>query len=186
MNWLAFSILAYLCLLMQVGLTPLLGIPDPTGAMPNFLLVYAVYIGMNAPPRLVGWSMLLIGVLANLLPGPLPEGPILGPEALGYLFGAFAVLQLRGLVFRESVISLAMMVLFVGIFVELVVVALYSARGLPFLLGHPIPHWDPSDQLFERFWVLLYSVVVSIPFGAMLIKLSPILRFSPVQRSERL
>ncbi len=186
MNWLAFSIVAYLCLLMQVGLTPLLGIPDPMGVTPNFLLIYAVYIGMNAPPRMVGWSMLIVGLLENLLPGPLPAGPILGPETLGYLFGAFAVLQLRGLVFRESVISLAMLVLFVGIFIELVIVALYSARGLPFLLGQPIPHWDPSDQLFERFWVLLYSVVVSLPLGGLLIKLSPVFRFSPAQRSERL
>ncbi len=173
MNWLLFAILTYIFLLMQVGLTSLLGIPDAQGVCPDLLLIFAVFIGIHAQERLVGWSMLIIGLCANLLPGPLSEGPILGPEALGYLAGAFAVLQLRTLVFRESVISLAIMIFIVGIFIELVIVALYTARGLPMLLGEPIPHWSASDQLVHRFLVLLYSAIVSVPIGLVLNKLAP-------------
>ena len=185
MNWLIFAILTYVFLLMQVGLTALLGIPDAQGVTPDFLLIFAVYIGMQAPGRYVGWAMLAIGLCANLLPGPVADGPILGPEALGYLAGAFAVLQLRTLVFRESMISLASMVFVVGVFIQLVIVALYTARGLPFLLGQPIPHWSASDELFERFQVLLYSAIAAVPIGMVLLRLNPVMNFNPGKRSER-
>jgi hypothetical protein len=185
MNWLVFTITTYICLLMQVGLTSLLGVPDAAGVSPDYLLIFAVFVGMQAPSRMVGWAMLAIGLCANLLPGPIADGPVLGPEALGYLAGAFAVLQFRTLVFRESVISLAIMVVVVGIFMQLAIVALYTARGLPPLLGQPIPNWDIWDEMFYRFLMLLYSAVVALPIGFVLLKLTPLLNFTSAQRGER-
>lgn len=185
MNWLVFSITTYIFLLMRVGLTTLLGVPDAQGVSPDFLLIFAVFVGMQAPARMVGWAMLTIGLCANLLPGPIAEGPILGPEALGYLAGAFAVLQLRTLVFRESVISLAIMVLVVGIFIQLVTVMLYTGRGLPLFLGQPVPNWSASNELFSRFLMLLYSAAAAVPIGLVLLKLAPLMRFAPGQRAQR-
>ncbi|MEZ6190872.1 MAG: hypothetical protein R3C45_06220 [Phycisphaerales bacterium] len=185
MNWLAFSITTYIFLLMQVGMTTLFGIPDAEGALPDFLLIFAVFVGMQAPARMVGWSMLTVGLCANLLPGPVPDGPILGPEALGYLGGAFAVLQLRTLLFRESVFSLAIMVFFVGIFIQLITVALYTGRGLPLFLGQPVPNWSASNELFTRFLMLLYSAFAAVPIGFVLLKLAPLMNFAPAQRAER-
>ena len=185
MNWLLFVILTYGFLLMQVGLTALLGIPDAQGVAPDFLLIFAVFVGVQAQTRTVVWAMLIIGICANLLPGPIADGPILGPEALGYLAGAFAILQLRTLVFRESVISLAIMVFVVGIFIQLVTVALYTGRGLPMLLNQPVPHWNASDELVARFLMLLYSAAVSVPIGLVLLKLSPALIASSSKRGER-
>lgn len=185
MNWLLFAILTYAFLLMQVGLTALLGIPDAQGIKPDFLLIFAVFIGIQAQARTVAWGMLTLGIVANLLPGPVKEGPLLGPEALGYVAGAFAVLQLRTLVFRESVISLAIMVFVVGIFIELVTVALYTGRGLPLFLGQPIPNWNASDELVHRFLILLYSAIASVPIGLVLLKIAPALIAPPTQRGER-
>ncbi len=181
MNWLVFTITAYIFLLLQVGLTSLMGIPDAQGVSPNFLLILAVYIGLLAPTKTVAWGMLALGLLSNLLPGR----PVLGPEALGYLAGAFAILQLRTLVFRESVVSLVIMVFVVGIFIQLVTVALYTARGLPFLLGDPIPAWNATDQLFRRFLELLYSAAIAIPLGFILIRLNTAFRFTTSARGER-
>jgi rod shape-determining protein MreD len=185
MNWLVFTLSAYVFLLLQAGLKPLLGIPDAQGVSPNFLLILAVYVGLMAPARTVAWGMLALGVIANLLPGPVPAGPILGPEALGYLAGAFAVLQLRTLVFRESVVSLSIMVFVVGIFIQLVTVALYTARGLPFLLGDPVSAWSASDELVHRFLELIYSAAVAVPVGAVLIRLAGAFNFIPGQRTQR-
>jgi cell shape-determining protein MreD len=185
MNWLIFILITYLFLLMQTGLTALLGMPDAKGVSPDFLLILAVYVGLLAPAKTVAWSMLAIGIIANLLPGPIPQGPILGPEALGYLAGAFAVIQLRTLVFRESVITLAIMVFVVGIFIQLVTVALYTTRGLPFLLGDPVPAWSASRELVDRFLMLLYSAAVAVPLGIVLIRLRSAFNFTPGQRSER-
>ncbi len=185
MNWLIFSIATYVFLLLQVGLTSLLGIPDAQGVTPNFLMILAVYVGLMAPAKTVAWGMLAIGLIANLIPGPVPGGPILGPETLGYLAGAFAVLQLRTLVFRESVMSLVIMVFVVGIFIQLVTVALYTGRGLPFLLGDPVPAWSASDQLVHRFLELLYSAVAAVPIGFVLIRLKPGFNFTAGPRGER-
>ncbi len=182
MNWLLFAILTYGFLLMQVGLKPLLGIPNAQGVSPDFLLIFAVFIGIHAHGRTVAWAMLTIGLIANLLPGPIAEGPILGPEALGYLMGAFAVLQFRTLVFRESVISLVIMVVVVGIFIQLVTILLYTGRGMPLFLGTPVPNWDVWDEMFYRFLMLLYSAVMAIPVGLVLLKLSPALISPPSQR----
>lgn len=185
MNWLIFSITAYVCLLLQVGLTSLLGVPDAQGVTPNFLLIFAVYVGLMAPAKTVAWGMLAIGLMANLLPGPFKDGSVLGPEALGYLAGAFAVLQLRTLVFRESVVSLVIMVFVVGVFIQLVTVALYTSRGLPFLLGDPVPAWSASDQLVHRFLELLYSAVIAIPIGFVLNRLRRSFNFTAGPRGER-
>jgi len=185
MNWLIFVLVTYVFLLMQTGLKSLLGMPDAQGVSPDFLLILAVYVGLLAPAKTVAWSMLLIGILANLLPGPIAQGPIPGPEALGYLAGAFAVLQLRTLVFRESVITLAIMVFVVGIFIQLVTVALYTTRGLPFLLGDPVPAWNASKELVERFLMLLYSAAAAVPLGIVLIRLRSAFNFTPGQRTER-
>jgi hypothetical protein len=185
MNWLVFTITAYIFLLFQVGLTSLMGIPDASGVLPNFLLILAVYIGLLAPANTVAWGMLSLGILSNLLAGPIAAGPILGPEALGYLAGAFAVLQLRTLVFRESVVSLVILVFVVGIFIELVTVALYTGRGLPFFLADPVPAWSATDQLFDRFLGLIYSAVTAIPLGLVLIRLRRSFNFTAGPRGER-
>ncbi len=185
MNWLVFVITSYLFLLLQMGLKPLLGIPDAYGASPNFLLILAVFVGLSAQTKTVAWGMLTLGILANLIPGPEVSGTILGPVALGYLAGAFAILQLRTLVFRESVISLAIMVFFVGIIIQLVTVMLYTGRGLPLFLNEPIPNWSAIDELFQRFWELLYSAVAAVPLGIILMQLQPSFKFTASQRGER-
>ncbi len=186
MNWLAFTLVAYIFLAMQAGLASLLGMPDAQGVMPNFLLIFAVYIGLMAPTRTVAWGMLTLGLLANLLTVPVPDGIILGPEALGFLAGAFAVLQLRTLLFRESVITLAIMVFFVGIFIHLVTVALYTGRGLPFLLGDPVPGWSASYQLVRRFFELLYSAAAAVPIGFVLMRGKSFFNFASAPRNERM
>jgi len=185
MNWLVFAIVSYLFLLMQVGLTPLFGVFDAQGASPNFLLILAVFIGLSAQSKTVAWGMLTLGILANLIPGPEPTGTILGPVALGYLAGAFAILQLRTLVFRESVVSLSIMVFLVGIIIQLVIVMLYTGRGLPLLLNEPIPNWNAIDELFQRFWELLYSAIAAVPLGFILIRLQRIFNFTPNPRGAR-
>lgn len=185
MNWLVFAITSYVFLLLQVGLKPLLGLPDAQGASPNFLLILAVFIGLSAQTRTVAWGMLTLGILANLIPGPEPTGVILGPAALGYLAGAFAILQLRTLVFRESVVSLAIMVFFVGIVIQLVTVMLYTGRGIPLFLNEPIPNWSAIDELFQRFWELLYSAIAAVPVGIVLLSLRNSFNFTPMPRSER-
>ena len=95
------------------------------------LLVLLCFVSLLAPGALTLWAALLLGLIADALAGT----PIVGPHALGFMLGAYLVLQLRGLVFRESVFTLAFMTLAAGVFVHLAAVALLAVRGLPLTPG---------------------------------------------------
>lgn len=182
MNWLIFAVAAYLMLALEVGLRTLLAVPGPDGVAPSFVLILAVYIGLMAPASVVPWAMLALGVLIDLRPGADPAVTILGPAALGHLAGAAVILHLRALVFRESVISLAALVLVTGIFIQLVAVALYTARGLT---GEPIAGWNAADQLVHRFLMLVYSALAAVPVGLLLLRTTPVWGFAGRGRGER-
>ena len=185
MNWLVFALVAYLMLALEAGLRTLLGIAGPDGAYPSFILILAVYVGLLAPSQVVPWAMLVLGLLTDLQAGPVPEAAIIGPAALGYLLGAYVIMQLRLLVFRESVITLAALILATGIFIQLVVVGLYTMRGLPWLTAEPIAGWSAADQLVRRFFILLYSTAVAVPIGALLLRSTPLWGFPSRGRGDR-
>ncbi|MFW6059676.1 MAG: hypothetical protein ACODAQ_05810 [Phycisphaeraceae bacterium] len=185
MNWLVFALAAYVMVALETGLRALLGVSGPDGAYPSFMLILAVYVALLAPAQVVPWALLVLGVLVDLQMGPVPEAAILGPAALGYLFGAYVMLQLRVLVFRESVITLAALVFATGIFVQLVIVGLYTMRGLPWLTAQPIEGWGAADQLVRRFFILLYTTVVALPVGALLLRTTPIWGFPNRGRDHR-
>ena len=105
MNWIVFAIFAYIALALETGLGTLLAIPGPTGPSPGFVLILAVFIGLMAPSIAAAWGMLILGALIDLQTGDLGY-PLIGPAALAYLVGAFAALQLRAMVLRQSIITL--------------------------------------------------------------------------------
>lgn len=168
MRWLTFILFAYLFAAADAGLANLFQIGS---VRPNLLLILGVFIGMSASPMALAWAMLVLGVLADVVNSPLASmgTTILGPSALGFLFGGWAMLQFRGLVFRQSAIAMAVLVFLTGIFVHLVIVALVSVRGMAWPVGEPVPGWSASDQLVHRFLELIYTALVAIPLGAILI-----------------
>jgi rod shape-determining protein MreD len=182
MNWLVFAIVTYLLLAVQTGLSAVLSF---RGLTPNLLLILAVFVGLSARPSVVLWSSLILGLLLDLQPGPAMGGAaILGPHALGLLFGGWAVLQLRGLLFRESVITLVLLTLAVGVFASLVEVAIYALRGLGFLAGQPV-EWRATSHLGRRMLEACYAAGLAIPLGLLLNQTRRWWRFAPVQRADR-
>ena len=162
-------------LAFQEGFKGLWVIADVT---PGLLLILAVYLALSAPATAAKWAALIIGLLVDLTTThPLegrPDGLVLiGPACLGYLAGAVVVLELRGLVFRDSPVALPLTVFTAGIFVHLVIVALLTLRGLPWLLGEPIAAFSPALDLWYRFWHLVYSSAVALPLGFVFVLLDP-------------
>ncbi len=154
MRWLIFAIFVYLAFALDIGLRtmPIWSIQTSVGPVsPDLVLMLAIYFGLWAPPRTAAWVMLILGLLVDLTTqhytsaamNPALAGPhvvaIVGPNALGYLAGAYAVVQFRGLLYRESAVSVAIMVFAVGVMVNLVTLLLLTVRGLPWLLGNPSP-----------------------------------------------
>lgn len=180
MNWLAFVLVTYLVLALEVGLRTLLMVG---GVSPSFLLVLLVVVGLQASPLTTGFVALLLGALADLTAHGVPGGAVLGPNVLGFLLGGYALVHLRGLLFRESVVTLAIMTLTAGALVQLLVVALLLLRQWWFRhTVEAIPHWSTADQLFTRFWLLLYSAVLSVPLGWLLLRLRSFLGLDRIER----
>ena len=165
MNWLVFTAAAYVCYALQGGLAPLWTV---SGVTPNLLLLLMIFVGLHAPHAVTLPAALVLGLLMDLRPGPLPDGAaLLGPHALGFLIGGYATLQLRNMLFRGSVITLVILALLVGGFAALTEVLLYTLRGLPMGAGEPMP-WRALPQLLVRGQGLLYTAALAIPVGLLL------------------
>ncbi|MFW6336153.1 MAG: rod shape-determining protein MreD [Phycisphaeraceae bacterium] len=183
MSWLVFALMTYLLTALQEGLSPLWSIPvgRAAEAAPSLLLVLLCFVSLLATGATSLWVALLLGLIADALSGT----PIVGPHALGFMLGSYVVLQLRALVFRESVFTLAFMTLAAGLFAHLAAVALLAIRGLPISPAEVTPGFAAADQLVTRFFDVLYSAVVAIPLGWLLFKTAPLWRFPSKARGER-
>jgi rod shape-determining protein MreD len=184
MRWLIFSLTIAAAYVLEVGLHTLLAVPRPDGGVsPSFMLVVAVFVGLLAPSTTVAWAFLVVGLLVDIKGGP--AGVILGPAAVGYLVGGYAIVQLRTLVFRESVLTLAVMTFVIGVFIHLTIVMLYTLRGLPMIPADQVANWSAADQLLHRFLELVYSAAVAAPLGFVLFRYAGIWGFPKAPRSDR-
>ena len=179
MNWLIFALVAYLMLILESGFSSVTFLGDV-----SFLLILLVYVGLMAPAPVVAWSSLVVGLLMDLRPGPV-EHIIIGPVALGCLVGTYALLQLRSFVFRQSIFTITVMVFAVGIFLQIIVVTLFSARGMQFITAEPIPGWNAADQLAGRFVDLIYTAIATVPVGFILLRFARIFSFPGLTHAER-
>jgi len=163
MNGAVFAVALYVALAVERGLAPLLAVPNATtGVSPAFTLILVVWVALQAPTLAAVWAALVAGVcvdaIATFYDG---GGGLLGPHALGYALGAYAVIQMRGMVFRQSGLTLCVMTFVCGLFAHLIVVALLALRGFPLSPADPVPAWDTSGELVGRFLELLYTAGVA-------------------------
>ncbi len=175
MNRTPWVIAAYAALLLQATLRPVWSVG---GVAPEPLLILAVFLGQCGPSTPALFSALLFGVLADALSRPYPEaGVLIGPAAVGYVVAAFAVLQLRSLVFRHSVLSLVVMTVAGGFFAALVETAVLAVRGLTFLAADAPPGFTALGHLGRALLTVLYTAALAVPVGWMLLKTRPTWRF---------
>lgn len=178
MRWMILAIFMYVCLAIEQGLSVVLEQPGRYSFAPSLLLVLAVYVGMFAPTMMVCWTWLAVGLLYDvthpiMLPGAMSDAAIIGPGALAYLLGAFAMLQLRGVVYRGSPLSIAIFSFVTGIFVHLALVLIFAMRSVSFLIfpGETIVGWSWSAELVGRFFSLLTTFAVAVPVGWLLLRM---------------
>lgn len=170
MNRIVFIVAAYAAVALEAGLAPLWSIPHGDAAAgPSLLLILTCFIALLASPVTTGWAALVLGLIADAS----ASVPMLGPHALGFLLGAYVVLQLRSLVFRESVFTLAFMVLAAGVFAQLGAVALVATRALPITPASGVEGFVAANELVDRFFDVLYTAVAAMPVGWLLFRTTP-------------
>lgn len=174
MNWLTFAILTYLACAIQIIIAPLWPID---GHSPLVLLVLLVFVGLQAPAMSVAWVALVLGLCADILLQEHVTG-LVGPWALGFLAAGYALVQLRNLLFRDSMFTIGIMTLVAGLFALLVATTLHAFRGVPILGNAPVADFQAANQLYRGFLTLLNTAVFAIPFGYVLLRMRPLWGFS--------
>lgn len=132
MNWLAFAIVAWISLGLEVGLRNALRLGETSWA-PSFVVPLAVYVLLSTPARTATWAALLLGVAIDLLWQPSRDGVaaihLVGPHALGMVVAAQLVLAARGIVIRNAV-SLGVLSIAAAAVSSIVVVAVLTVRSI--------------------------------------------------------
>lgn len=180
MRWLTLAVAAYAAFAVEAGLGPLLRI---AGVTPSLLLLLVAFVALWAEASAAVWAAVVLGVLADLLPG----GVAVGPHAVGFALGAWLVLQVRGLVFRQATWTILAMTLLVGIAAYPVAEVLVSLRfwwsGVDAAAGKDWPgFWSRLGVDTLR---LLYTAVLALPLGWLLDRSAPWWRFATRPSAER-
>ena len=175
MRWLVFILFALVFLAVELGLRAWITLPvgPYRAAAPSLLLILGVFVSLHAYRPVAVTAMLLLGVATDLTQaiGNLETAQtqaifLLGPAALGFLLGAYVVLQFRTMMFHDSPITLAVMTLVAGLFVQLVLVAIITLRGV--LPTDSVPDWQATSQLVQRAVSVIYAAVLALPLGLLL------------------
>lgn len=181
MNWLTFTVLAYVGLALQILLAPQWSIGENE---PMLLLVLLVFVALQAPGLHAAWAAVLLGVMTDVYRADYQTG-LIGPWALGMLVASYALVQMRNLLFKDSMFTISIMTLVAGIFALLVATTLHAVRdNAAFLGSEPVAQFSAARQLYEGFGMLLYTSVIAIPAGYLLLRMQPLFGFS-ARRSTR-
>ncbi len=166
MRWPLFIAAALVALVADASLMPGLAV---AGISPRLLVVLVVFVAMHADPLTANWSALIAGLLADLsdpsMTGARAPLYILGPHAIGMVFGVQAVVGLRGVVIRRNPLSIAALCFAMSIAEGLVWVGWWTLRS--WYPDSPPPWGDGSSlaQVARQFLQAISTGVVAIPMG---------------------
>ena len=163
MRWPVFAVAAFIVIVLQVSVREVLTLRSVGSISPDFVACLATFIAMFASRGAALWACWILGLLMDLAP-PAGDTPwhLIGPNALGYVFGGYLVLQLRAMVFRRRAISTGFLTFLFLLAAGIIATFLLTVRH--WYIETPLYH-SPLGEFWLRFKVALYSGLVAIPFG---------------------
>lgn len=176
MRWLPFAFAAVLAAALDssdlMGLFTLRGLGSLT---PSLSAVLAVFVALFAPRTVALWAAWCLGLLADICPPH--EAVTIGPFALGYVFGAYAVIQVRTLVFRRRILTMAVLTVISLVAVGVVSVGIGTLRS--WYPGAPAAWADyrPLSELGRSVGIAIYSGLFAVPAGWLLMRTQPLWGF---------
>ena len=195
MRWPVFLIVAYLVMVLQVGLAPHIGFDTRFGRVePQVVLLLAVFVALSAPTATTVVACSILGFLLDLASvysvvryndagAVIQQSPLVlvGPYTLGYMIGGYMVVQFRPMLFRQHPMTVAAMMFICGAAVHITVAAIFTARRF----YEPLEGFTAQAELAKRGMSLLYSagigLVLALPLGV----LAPYFGFQPVKAGGR-
>ncbi len=177
MRWSVFAFFAFVFLTAEASLQGVLVLRSVGNIMPSFIAALVVYLCLFAPRTQSLWACWMLGLLIDLMTEVPREGgvlgPILGPHALGYVFGGMIVLQFRSALFRRRPMTLAVMTVVFTIAASLVVVSIFAVHS--WYPGESL-YWAerrPLGELVRRIGGAFYSGAVALMLGTVLMWTHP-------------
>jgi rod shape-determining protein MreD len=167
MSWAAFTLAAAAALMLDASFMPVLRF---AGTTPSLVGCVAAFVALHADRRRAWWGCWLLGLLLDLS-SPVAVGGSLGfvpgPHALGFTFGAAAILSLRSEVMRRSMVAASAGTLVLLLAAGLVWTSMWIVRGL--WPGAAVP-WAGSSasELMHQFLDAVASAALAIPMSWLL------------------
>jgi rod shape-determining protein MreD len=182
-RWLVFAVVVVVAVALDTSFMPRLFALKSVGQLyPQLVAAVVAYVALYAPRLSALWAAWGAGLLLDLALVQ-PAGLMVGPHALGFTFGAFLVLQLRSIVFRKRVLTVAVLTVIclgASAFVEVAIFALRTwTSGDVVSAG-----FRPLIELLRRLGMALYSGIVAVPLAWLLLKSQPAWGFLEM-RSQR-
>lgn len=190
------AILAYLLFALDLGLAPHINVGPMS---PRLVLPLAVYVAMYAPARAALWLGLCLGLVTDLLtpiamrgPGGVNAGEVLwpvGPHAVGYMAGIYAVIVLRGYMIKRSPGTPPALTLVAAIVATVVSVAMMSVRHqlhVTVRLVEPSAWpWSAGAELLARSGSAVYTAIVAFPLAMALRPLTRVMGLDDAPHRRR-
>jgi len=166
-RWSVFAIAAFIVIALQVSVREAFTLRTIGSISPDLVACLAAFVALFASRPAALWACWILGLAMDLAPAAGPtEWRIIGPHALGYVFGGYVALHLRGMVFRRRAVTTGFITFLFLLASGLVATLLLSIRHI-YLPDTPL-HGSPLGELWLRIKVALYSGLVGIPFGWLL------------------
>lgn len=167
MKWPVFAIFAFLAVVVQLSLRSTLTLHSIGGISPNLVGCLAVFVALFASRLSALWACWLLGLALDLAPqARYAPVHLIGPNALGFVFGCYIVLELRSMVFRRRALTIGLLtLLFLGAS-SMVAASILTIRG--WYPGESMPLGGPLNELLQRWGVAVYSALIAVPLGWLL------------------
>lgn len=187
MRWPVFLIAAFLFLALDSGFMGLLTLHRMGGIAPHIVFALVVFICLFANKLSALWACLVLGVLMDITLPPRGAGGLafgagqtvnlIGPHALGALLAGYCIVQMRTMVFRQRALTIGVLTTAATFIAGLVAIALYIIRSW---YGEPITYPTEGSafaEIFRHMGIALYSGLVAIPVGWILLRTLPVWGF---------
>jgi cell shape-determining protein MreD len=196
MRWTVFLIMAFLALAVDHSFTRVLTVSSETMEIrPSITPALAVFVALAAPRMAALWACLLLGLLVDL---PFQNTStvsgagalvVVGPYALGYVFGGYFICQLRASVFRRRALTIGVLAACLAMAAATVAIScgvIRSWHPASWYAGAPLtwPRGSAGGELLRQLLCSLASGLVAIPVGWMLIRTVPLWGFQHLTRGR--
>ncbi len=180
MNWLIFSLVAWVLLGFELGMRRALELGN-TSIAPSFVFSLLVLVALAATPVTIYSAAFFLGLLVDLLnPVVLANGNeavLLGPYTLGYLLAAQLMLLSRGMLMRRNPLTFGLLAGLGFAVVQVMVLSYLTIRGW---FSEPVA-MAAGSELLRRLASAFYSGLLGMVLALALLPLASYFGFANLQ-----